>query len=43
MGKPTYCDVELMQEQSARIKIKNVEEELDFVKLNRRRENCVNL
>lgn len=22
MGKPTYCDVELMQEQSARIKIK---------------------
>lgn len=22
MGKPTYCDVELMQEQSARTKIK---------------------
>lgn len=38
-GQPTYCDIELMQEQNK----KNVEEEFDFVKLYRRRENCVNL
>lgn len=38
-GQPTYCDIELMQEQNK----KSVEEEFDFVKLYRRRENCVNL
>lgn len=38
MGNP-HIVTELMQEQNK----KNVEEEFDFVKLYRRRENCVNL